>query len=252
MEQRSPVAGGRAEDAILIGIDVGLSFLKVAAFDARGRLVARGSRPYDTRRPAPDRVEEDPDQWVTLSADLVRQFLAEGAFRPVQVAGISISARGSGAVFVDAAGRVLAPHWLDGRQRQQSRRLSERFGVGADTRALPSKTLYLAEHHPDLFARLQHPLFVKDFVLYRLTGVVATDPSSGPRGMVWRPGSGRPSASRSTEFRPCVRTPTSAAGCCPRRQRSSGYRPASRSASAATMAPAPTAARATSRTARSA
>src|SRR5690606_34626089 len=121
----------------------------------------RGSRPYERLRPAPNRVEEDPEQWITSSAALVRQFLAEGAFRPDQVAGISISARGSGAVFVDRDGQVLAPHWLDGRNAPQARRLREQFGPFADNRALPSKTLYLAEHEPELFARLGHPLYVK-------------------------------------------------------------------------------------------
>ena len=170
---------------ILIGIDVGLSFLKVAAFDERGQLVARGSRPYDRCRPAPGRVEEDADQWITSSADLVREFLASGAFRADQVAGLSVSGRGSGAVFVDDEGRTLAPHWLDGRHRAEAAWLRERFGRWADARALASKTLHLAEQHPDLFARLKHPLFVKDFILYRLTGEVATDPSSGPRDLIW-------------------------------------------------------------------
>ena len=173
--------------AILIGIDVGLSYLKVAAFDAGGRLVARGSRPYASRRTCGEQVEEDPDEWLSLSAELVREFIAGGALRPEAVAGISLSGRGSGAVFVDGDGRVLMPHWLDRRHAPQSRRLVEQFGQYADTRALPSKTLWLAEHCPDLFARLGYALFVKDFLLYRLTGAVATDPSSGPRDGVWPP-----------------------------------------------------------------
>lgn len=168
---------------VLIGIDIGMSFLKVAVFDQQGRLVAAGSRPYQRQRPAPDRIEEDPEQWLEKSGELVREFLGAGAFRVDQVAGISLSARGSGATFVDRAGRVLTPHWLDGRHGPQSRQLIERFGPYADNRALASKTLHLAETAPDLFAQLGHPLFVKDFVLYRLTGEVATDPSSGPRNI---------------------------------------------------------------------
>src|SRR6185503_13421184 len=41
---------------VLIGIDVGLSSLKVAAFDREGRLVGQGQTGYQTERPAPDRV----------------------------------------------------------------------------------------------------------------------------------------------------------------------------------------------------
>jgi xylulokinase len=166
---------------VVIGIDVGLSSLKVAAFDREGRLVGHGQTGYCTERPAPDRVEQEPEQWIDGAGQLIRAMIADGAFAPEQVAGVATSGRGSGAVFVDAEGRVLAPHWLDGRNAPQHRRLVERFGSECDNRALASKTLHLKEEQPELFARMRHPLFVKDFLLYRMTGLVATDPSSGPR-----------------------------------------------------------------------
>ena len=190
MNVNDPRTSRSSADPVLLGIDVGLSSLKVAAFDGRGRLVSRASRGYARLGDgATDGAEEDPEQWLTLAAEAVRETLAGGEICPERVAGIGLSARGSGAVFVDAAGSVLAPHWLDRRSAPQSRRIKERFGPHADTRSLPSKTLHLAECYPDLFARLQHPLFVKDFLLYRLTGAVATDPSSGPTGHTgdWSP-----------------------------------------------------------------
>ena len=59
--------------------------------------------------------------------------------------------------------------------------------VADDNRALGSKTLYFKQAHPDLFAKLGHPLCVRDFLHFRMTGEVATDPSSGPRNlaMTW-------------------------------------------------------------------
>src|SRR5262245_51983728 len=172
---------------VLLGIDVGLSALKVAAFDARGRLVAGGQAAYTTERPAAGLAEEDPEAWIDLAGGIVGRLLAEGGIRAEDVRGIAPSARGSGAVFVDADGAVLANHWLDHRSGPQHRHLVERFGHEADNRALASKTLHFKEHHPDRFARLAHVLCVHDFVLYRLTGRVATDPSSGPRdrGATW-------------------------------------------------------------------
>jgi sugar (pentulose or hexulose) kinase len=166
---------------VLLGIDIGLSSLKVAAFDRAGNLVGSGQTGYRTERPAPDRVEQDAEQWVDRSGDLIRRMIADGAFALEEVAGIATSGRGSGAVFVDAEGRSLQPHWLDGRSAPQHRELVERFGPECDNRALASKTLHFKQHYPELFARMVHPLFVKDFLLYRMTGVVATDPSSGPR-----------------------------------------------------------------------
>jgi xylulokinase len=133
---------------VLIGIDVGLSSLKVAAFDRAGRLLGRRQTGYQTERPAPGRVEQEPEQWLDGAGRLIQGMIADGAFAPEQVAGIATSGRGSGAVFVDTDGRVLAPHWLDSRNAPQHRRLVERFGPECDNRALASKTLHLKEEHP--------------------------------------------------------------------------------------------------------
>lgn len=167
-------------ESTILAIDVGLSYLKVAAFDRQGHLLASASAPYRTDHLGPDRVEQDPEQWIDLAADLVQAMIAAGQIVPARVAGIGISGRGNGGIFVDAEGQIIGPHWLDGRSAPQARRITEKYGPFGDFRALASRTLHLREAHPEIFARLQHPLFVKDFVLYRLTGAVATDPSSGP------------------------------------------------------------------------
>jgi xylulokinase len=168
---------------ILLGIDVGMSAIKVAAFDRQGRLVAAGQRGYTTERPAPGRVEQDPEQWIDLAGEIVREL----GIDPESVRGLAPSGRGSGAVFVGQDDRVLVRHWMDDRSGPQHRALVERFGPEADNRALASKTLHLKEAYPEEFARLKHVVCVHDFLLYRLTGVVATDPASGPRSVsgVW-------------------------------------------------------------------
>jgi sugar (pentulose or hexulose) kinase len=170
---------------VILGLDMGLSFLKLAAFDRHGQLLGHGQAAYQTTYPAPGRAEQDPETWIDLAGGIVRRLVAQGAFRPEDVRAIAPSARGSGAVFVDAEGRVLHPSWLhlDGRNAPQAKFLRERFGPESDNRALASNTLYFKEAHPDLFARLKHPLYLHDFLLFRMTGVAATDPASGPRAV---------------------------------------------------------------------
>ena len=172
---------------LLLGIDVGSSFLKVAAFDERGRLIGAGQSPYETLRPAPGHIEQDPESWIDIAGAIIRDLIARGCFTSEQVIAVAPSARGSGAVFVDRSGRVLMNHWLDDRHRAQGIELAERFPLADDNRALGSKTLYFKQAHPELFAKLGHPLCVRDFLHFRMTGDVATDPSSGPRNlaMIW-------------------------------------------------------------------
>ena len=76
----------------IIAIDVGLSFLKVAAFDRQGKLLASANAPYRTDRFGDDRVEQDPEQWIDLAARLVQSMIAAGQVNPAEVAGIGLSA----------------------------------------------------------------------------------------------------------------------------------------------------------------
>ena len=164
---------------LILAIDAGTSFLKAVAFDREGRIVARARVAYQNDRPAPDRVEQDPDSWIELIVSAVAELRAGGLDLP-RVAGLALSARGANAIFLDAEGRVLAPCWLDRRAASVSAELDRVLGEDLDfrTRSLASKTKYLKLTQPAAFARLALPLFCKDFLLYRLTGIVATDPSS--------------------------------------------------------------------------
>src|SRR5437867_3585243 len=58
---------------VLIGVDVGLSALKAAAFDASGHLLGHGQRPYRTDQPEPGRAEQDPEQWLDLAGEILRE-----------------------------------------------------------------------------------------------------------------------------------------------------------------------------------
>lgn len=165
--------------ALILAIDAGSSFLKTAVFDREGQIVARTRASYITRRPAPGLTEQDPDAWFDLIVESVAQLRRDG-IDTRRIAGIGLSGRGALAIFLDAAGAALAPCWLDRRSAGAVGALADRVGADLDyqTRSLASKTYYLKLNHPDAFARLARPLFLKDFLLYRLTGAVATDPSS--------------------------------------------------------------------------
>ena len=53
-EKKMVVSGSQpAAGSVLLGIDIGLSSLKVAAFDEHGRLLGRANRGYTSSRPRP-------------------------------------------------------------------------------------------------------------------------------------------------------------------------------------------------------
>jgi len=172
--------------SLILAFDVGTSYLKAAIFDRGGSTVARADMQYTTVMPSPGRVEQAPDEWLDLMCAAVRQ-MRNGGIDTGLVVGIGLSARGANTIFLDDAGEVLTPCWLDHRCAPAARQLAVILGRDIDyqTRRMASHTYHLRTEHPDLFDRLAHPLFAKDFVLFRLTGRLATDPSSGPPEGIW-------------------------------------------------------------------
>lgn len=107
-------------------------------------------------------------------------------FDAKQVAGIGVGGQMHGLVALDAAGNVLRPAilWNDGRTAAQVDYLNETVGndkLSAWTGNIAfagftaPKLLWMRQNEPDLFARIAKILLPKDYLVYRLTGVHATD-----------------------------------------------------------------------------
>lgn len=171
---------------LVLAVDAGSSFLNTAVFDRAGQLVGRTSRPYATIHPAPGFAEQDPETWIALIESTVDE-LRESGIPLDRLAGIALSARGGLAIFLDAQGQVLDSCWVDRRATGCANILADLVGEDLDyqTRGLASKAYFLRHNSPERFERLRYPLFARDFIQFRLTGTIATDPSSGPPNGVW-------------------------------------------------------------------
>ncbi|HEX7200017.1 MAG TPA: FGGY family carbohydrate kinase, partial [Dongiaceae bacterium] len=51
--------------ATLIGIDIGTTAVKAILIDVAGKTLASFAESYPTARPAPDQVEQNPEDWLT-------------------------------------------------------------------------------------------------------------------------------------------------------------------------------------------
>jgi xylulokinase len=117
-----------------------------------------------------------------------RQLIADAHVRPADVACVSFSGQMMGAVAVDRQARPLrnAIIWADMRAEEEARRIID--GVGwertyritghrASSSYSGAKILWVREHQPEIFAEAHKFLHAKDFIVARLTGVFATDPT---------------------------------------------------------------------------
>ncbi len=176
----SPMTLGRLRRTrpVLLGLDVGSSFVKAVVFDDRGRALATAIRGVPLRSPVPGWVERDAEQTWRAAADAVR-CVSEG--RAVAVVGVT--GCGNGAVFVDGRVRPLRAGILSSDQRATAfvRRSPWARQTAYAGQSLPLLRWFRAAE-PSAASRLAHVLGWKDFVRARLTGEIATDPTDAGAG----------------------------------------------------------------------
>ena len=152
--------------------------------DEVGRVLNTVTKEYPLSFPRPGWSEQDPAHWWQACLAGVPELLA--GFDAKQVAGIGVGGQMHGLVALDAAGNVLRPAilWNDGRTAAQVDYLNETVGndkLSAWTGNIAfagftaPKLLWMRQNEPDLFARIAKILLPKDYLVYRLTGVHATD-----------------------------------------------------------------------------
>jgi xylulokinase len=168
--------------ARLIGLDVGTSSLKGLAIDERGTLLAQAERAYPFETPRPGWAEQDPELWWQAAQEVLAELDSDHA------EGIGLSGQMHGLVALGSDDRPLRPAilWNDGRSQAQCEWIEQTIGRSrllelSGNRALAGftapKLVWMAEHEPELHARIRHVLLPKDYVRLRLTGERATDVS---------------------------------------------------------------------------
>ena len=167
-----------------IGLDLGTAASNFLLVDEVGRVLNTVTKEYPLSFPRPGWSEQDPAHWWQACLAGVPELLA--GFDAKQVAGIGVGGQMHGLVALDAAGNVLRPAilWNDGRTAAQVDYLNETVGndkLSAWTGNIAfagftaPKLLWMRRNEPDLFARIAKILLPKDYLVYRLTGVHATD-----------------------------------------------------------------------------
>ena len=178
-----------AERDLFLGLDIGTTAIKAALFDHEGRSTAYARHPYATARPAPGFVEQDPADWVRGTVAVMDAVLAEG--RADRVAAVGICGQANTEVYVDGAGKALAPGmtWQDSRAAGEAAELdatvtaAERetwwglpMPIGASH--ILARLRWMTANRPDVVARARRILTPKDYCLMAMGGIDATDPIS--------------------------------------------------------------------------
>lgn len=171
--------------AYLLGIDLGTTTCRAAIFDWEGRELALAAVETPVRYPRPLWAEADPEAWWHSVVAVTRAVLERSAIPPGAIAGIGLSGLMHAPVLLDGDGRPVAPSmlWMDQRcapQCEAIRREAETAGLRSPSltsSVTGPKLRWLAEAQPEVLARAAWLLLPKDYVRFRLTGTLGTDPA---------------------------------------------------------------------------
>jgi len=179
-----------------LGIDVGTSGVKAALVDEKGRVKGTFTSPLALSTPHPGWAEQKPEAWWKAAVSAVKQVIEATKIKTTRVAAIGLSGQMHSSVFLDRAGKVIRPAllWNDGRTTQECRDITARVGEwqlrewvsnpALEGFTLP-KVLWLKKNEPAAFERLAKVVLPKDYIRYRLTDALATEPSDASATLMY-------------------------------------------------------------------
>lgn len=178
---------------LVLGIDAGTGGCKAVAYDFAGNQVYSAYKEYKVLHPRVGWAEQDPLDWWNTTVTVVKEVVNKVGADNIE----SVSATSQREAFasIDSKGRVIANAiiWLDQRAGKQERWIKEKIGVQRvlEITGLPVdqmfsavKLLWFKEEMPQKYSEINTLLFSKDFIIYMLTGIAATDYSMASRTML--------------------------------------------------------------------
>lgn len=174
----------------IIAYDLGTGGIKASLFDEGGVSLAEIFCQYDTFFPADGYVEQRPMDWWNHVCEATRTLLAKSGVSADEIACAALSGHSLVAVPIDRDGKLLqeqVPIWCDMRASDQVDRFFDTLsyeewypvtGNGDPAECYTAlKLMWMKEHEPEVFSRVDKIMGSKDFVNYKFTGRVCTDPS---------------------------------------------------------------------------
>ncbi len=173
-----------------LGVDVGTSSVKAGLVGTDGRIIALVSQAVPLERGPSGRAEQDLHAvWRAVSQAIAETMAARGE---AAVLAVGVTGQGDGAWFVDRDGAPVGPAatWMDGRARgllEEWRANGNVARMEATTWSsvfpgvLPLLASWWERERPAEYARARWHLNVKDWIGFRLTGQIATDPTEAAR-----------------------------------------------------------------------
>lgn len=173
---------------MIISHDLGTTGDKATLVSNEGRILAAVTERYDTDFGVGGKAEQDPRAWWSAFCQANSRLLEQANVAARDIDVVSFSGQMMGVVAVDAHGAAVRPAiiWADTRSTSQTEALLDRVSMERAYRITGhrinptyslSKLMWIRDNEPEAFARIDRVLNAKDYLAYRLTGVMVSEPS---------------------------------------------------------------------------
>ena len=169
-----------------IGIDLGTSSIKAILIDKNGTILNVVSKDYPVFNPKENYSEQDPNDWYFKSLEAIKELLSNQDSKSVEA--ISFAGQMHGLVLLDNNDSIIrnAILWNDGRAFKETEYLNQIIGQKVLSKEtgniafagfMAPKILWVYNNERENFDRIDKIMLPKDYLIYKYTGIFATDVS---------------------------------------------------------------------------
>jgi xylulokinase len=158
---------------------MGTMVVKSTIFNVEGDILGLGRGEYPIESPHPGWAEHDQELWWSETKRTIREALSQAKIPSNEIVSIGCCAQSHGPTLIDKDGNVLRKCiiWPDRRAVKQSRWIKENVGERQSNQTVTApKLLWIMENEPQIWKKTYKILLPKDFLVYRLTGELSSEP----------------------------------------------------------------------------
>jgi len=174
---------------LIIGLDIGTTSVKGMLVNENGEIVFQSSEEISLISPKPGWAEEDPMQWWNATEKVLFKLSEFAHEKNEEIKAIATSGQMHSLVLVDSKGNVLTNSilWCDQRTYKECNEITLKLGGKKEVISvfgnsiLPGftapKILWIKRNFPDILQKTYKFMLPKDFINFKLTGQIFTEPS---------------------------------------------------------------------------
>lgn len=169
----------------VLGIDLGTSSLKGVLINELGEVIVSISSSYPLIHKKKGWSEQHPIEWINAFKEVITTIMSSVPDAKKNIEGLAISGQMHGLVLLDENGEVLRPAilWNDTRTTDECNEIMTCFADEivntTKNRALEGftlpKILWIKKNEPNIWSKSKYIMLPKDYLVWWLTGVHATD-----------------------------------------------------------------------------